>query len=221
MSTHKAMQKREIVAEIFRRLLAHYGPQNWWPGETPLEVMVGAILTQNTNWKQVEKAIARLKKEGKLSFEGLWHTPESELAELIRPAGYFRVKARRLRAWLEFLHSAYGGCLRAMAAEATEPLRRRLLQVKGIGKETADSMLLYGLEHPVCVVDTYTYRVFTRHHLCAEEADYDELQQIAGEAGPGTSEYYNEFHALMVCVGKDFCRPVPRCELCPLRDLHR
>ncbi|MFO1462603.1 MAG: endonuclease III domain-containing protein [bacterium] len=204
---------------MFERLLRHFGPQHWWPGETPFEVMVGAVLTQNTSWKNVEKALANLKGAGLLSLEGLRSLSEAELAQLIRPAGYFNVKAKRLRAFLDFLH-ARGGDIEGLRAQPTEGLREALLGVKGIGKETADSILLYALEHPIFVVDAYTYRVFTRHFLAPEEAGYDELQELVTDHVPAETAHYNEFHALLVNVGKEYCAPKPKCEGCPLHGLN-
>ncbi|MCE9624454.1 MAG: endonuclease III domain-containing protein [Deltaproteobacteria bacterium] len=205
---------------MYARLFRHFGPQHWWPGETPFEVMVGAVLTQNTNWKNVEKAIARLKSEGLLSIEAMRALPEASLAERIRSAGYYNVKAKRLRAFLDFLQERCGGNIDVLRALPTPRLREELLAVKGIGKETADSILLYALGHPIFVVDAYTYRVFTRHYLAPEETGYDELQEIATDHIPNETAHYNEFHALLVNVGKDFCAPKPKCEHCPLNGLN-
>lgn len=206
--------------EMFDRLLAHYGPQHWWPGETPFEVMVGAILTQNTNWRNVEKAIGNLRTVGVLDLEKLLALSDSRMAELIKPAGYFNVKTRRLKAFLEFLAGRYQGDIDRMRRAPTAKLREELLEVKGIGKETADSILLYALDHPIFVVDAYTYRVFTRHYLIPEEAGYDELQELAMDHVPADPAHYNELHALLVMVGKDFCRPTARCDKCPLHGLN-
>ncbi|MCC7343340.1 MAG: endonuclease III domain-containing protein [Deltaproteobacteria bacterium] len=214
------LKSKKILAEMFQRLLDRFGPQHWWPGETPFEVMVGAVLTQNTSWKNVEKALENLKREGLLSLPALLGLSDAALAEQIRPAGYFNVKTRRLKAFLEFLSARYGGDVERMRARPTERLREELLAVKGIGKETADSILLYALGHTIFVVDAYTYRVFTRHYLAPEEAGYDELQELATDHVPAEAEHYNEFHALLVSVGKEFCGPRPRCEGCPLEGLN-
>lgn len=208
------------MTEIFERLFARYGPQRWWPGETAFEVMVGAILTQNTNWKNVEKAIQNLKGEGVLNLEGLRGLSDTRLSELIRPAGYFNVKTKRLKALFDFLHEIYDGSIEKMRHRSTAALREELLGVKGIGKETADSILLYALNHPIFVVDAYTYRVFTRHYLIGEDASYDDLQELATSHLPAEVAHYNEFHALMVRVGKEFCGPTPKCERCPLNGLN-
>lgn len=211
---------RKILHEMFERLFGRYGPQHWWPGETPFEVMVGAILTQNTNWKNVEKAIGNLKAQKALNPKKLLNVQEERLAQWIKPAGYFNVKTKRLKAFLEFLHRDYGGDISRMRSQPTPFLREQLLGVKGIGKETADSILLYALHHPIFVVDAYTYRVFTRHYLIEEEAQYDALQALATEHLPPAVEHFNEFHALLVMVGKDFCGPKPKCEGCPLHGLN-
>lgn len=211
---------KNLLQGIFDKLLKHYGPQEWWPGETPFEVMVGAILTQNTNWRNVEKAIGNLKSAGVLELDKLLALADSEMAELIRPAGYFNVKTKRLKSFLNFFQEEYDGNIATMQAEKTPKLREKLLGVKGVGKETADSILLYALEHPIFVVDAYTYRVFTRHYLIEEEAQYDDLQALATDHLPEEGSHYNEYHALLVMVGKDFCRPKPKCENCPLKGLN-
>ncbi len=213
-------KSKKIFSDIFHRLFTHYGPQHWWPGETPFEVMVGAILTQNTNWKNVEKAIQNLKRERVLDLKALRGLSEKKMAELIRPAGYFNVKTKRLKAFLDFLHQRYHGSIEKMRRRPTAVLREELLGVKGIGKETADSILLYALEHPIFVVDAYTYRVFTRHNLIGEEAVYEDLQELATDHIPADVKHYNEFHALLVNVGKDFCGPKPKCEHCPLNGVN-
>lgn len=205
---------------MFERLATRFGAQHWWPGDSPFEVMVGAVLTQNTNWKNVEKALVNLKREGGLSLSALIQLSEAELAEKIRPAGYFNVKAKRLKALVQFLHERYQGDLEVMALRPLDRLREELLGVRGVGKETADSILLYALGFPIFVVDAYTYRVFTRHFLAPEEVGYDELQALAMDNVPAEVAYYNEFHALLVSVGKDFCGPKPKCEACPLNGLN-
>lgn len=197
-----------------------YGPQYWWPGETPFEVMVGAILTQNTNWKNVEKAIGHLKRANVLSLEGMLHLSDAELAKLIKPAGYYNIKTQRLKAYLRFLQRRFHGSISKMQEEGTERLREQLLSVKGIGKETADSILLYALGHPIFVIDAYTYRVFTRHYLIEEEGSYEDLQELAMANLENNVEQFNEYHALLVRVGKDFCGPKPKCEHCPLKGLN-
>jgi endonuclease III related protein len=206
---------------LYSILLQHYGPQGWWPGDTPVEVAVGAILTQNTNWKNVALAIDRLKEAGLLTAGALQELPETALAEYIRPAGYYNIKARRLKNFINFLFHRFGGSMAAMAAAPWELLRPELLAVKGIGPETADSILLYGLEKPTFVVDAYTFRILSRHGLAAEPSTYEELQAIFMDALPSETKQYQEYHALLVKVGKDCCRPKPRCATCPLADFDK
>lgn len=204
---------------IYERLAAALGPSNWWPGETPLEVMVGAVLTQNTSWVNVERALSRLKMAGVLSVPGLFQAGEEQIAEWIRPAGYYRLKARRLKNLIHFLVGQFDGDVTGMAAWETGALRDRLLAVKGIGPETADSILLYGLGKPTFVVDTYTHRLLTRHHLVEEQTDYETLRSFFMEALPEEVPLYNEFHALIVRTGKQYCRTRdPRCGECPLGE---
>jgi endonuclease-3 related protein len=204
---------------------AHFGHQRWWPGETPFEVCVGAILTQNTSWTNVEHAIANLKSAGVLDAKTLFALPQAELAQLIRPAGYFNVKARRLRSFLRVLVEECGGDLKQLFAGNTPTVRSRLLKINGIGPETADSLLLYAGGHPSFVVDAYTKRIFARHHWCAADANYDTLKALCDSALdenplPKRLDYWQDYHAQLVMVGKHFCRKgEPRCEDCPLRPL--
>lgn len=210
---------KKTLTEIYDRLYGHFGPQQWWPGDTPFEITVGAILTQNTNWGNVEKAITNLKKEKKLNASALHSISRKKLASLIRPAGYFNIKADRLKHFIDFLADHYNGSMKKMRAEETMSLRERLLNVKGIGPETADSILLYALEKPVFVIDAYTKRILSRHKLVMERSTYHELQGIFHENLPHDVKLFNEYHALFVMLGKDYCRPKPRCESCPLQAL--
>ncbi len=204
---------------MYDALLSAYGPRHWWPGETPFEVMVGAVLTQNTNWTNVERAIANLKSADALDPERLHRMPHEALAELIRPAGYFNVKARRLKSLIAWLMETSGGDLDALFARSTASLREALLGVKGIGRETADSILLYAGEHVTFVVDAYTARILRRHQLIDEEADYEEIKELFEGALAAEAPLYNEYHALLVEAGKRCCRPRnPRCEECPLGE---
>ncbi len=202
-----------------------FGHQHWWPGETPFEVCVGAILTQNTNWGNVERAIANLKAAGVLQPVKLLALPERWLAELIRPAGYFNVKAGRLRSFLRALVEEFGGDLRRLFAGDTVTVRQRLLAIHGIGPETADSMLLYAGGQRSFVIDAYTRRIFHRHGWCGADASYDELQQLCGASldekpRPESLDYWQDYHAQLVMVGKHFCRTrIPLCEKCPLAPL--
>jgi endonuclease-3 related protein len=209
---------RNLLNGYYKKLYAHFGPQYWWPGGTGFEVMVGAILTQNTNWQNVEKAIGNLKRKKVLNFRSLNRLSGKKLAKFIRPAGYYNVKAERLKFFLRFLAESYEGSLRKMMQEDAAVLREKLLNVKGIGKETADSILLYALNKPVFVIDAYTKRVLSRHGLLKHEAGYDEAQELFTKNLKQDAGLFNEFHALLVRLGKEFClKKRPRCEECPLK----
>ena len=207
-----------ILMEMFDLLLDHFGPQNWWPAETELEVMVGAVLTQNTNWKNVEKAIRNLKNAGLLSLEGLVSLPMATLAEEIRPAGYYNLKAGRLKNLMNFIMQRYEGDLFRFLKDETEILREGLLSVKGVGPETADSILLYAARKPVFVVDAYTYRILSRHGMVQEPSTYEQLQELFVEHLPEDVALFNEFHAVIVKTGKNYCRKKPLCLECPLEE---
>ena len=207
------------LKEIYQLLLKAYGPQKWWPAESPLEVMVGAVLTQNTNWQGVEKAIANLKRLNLLDPHKLKAIPTEELSRLIKPAGYFNLKARRLKNLIGMVVEAYGGDLDAMGQAETAQLRQELLQVNGVGPETADSILLYAFHNPIFVVDAYTYRVISRHALIEEEVNYQALQDFFMQYLPLDVDMFNEYHALLVRVGKLHCKRRARCEGCPLEPL--
>jgi endonuclease-3 related protein len=203
--------------EVYRALLRHYGPQGWWPGRTPFEVAVGAILTQNTAWTNVEKAIARLRREGLLTPRAMSAAPHARLAAAIRPAGYFNVKALRLRRFLTFLNGRYSGSLRRLFRLPARRLRVELLGVNGIGPETADSIILYAAGKRAFVVDAYTRRLFSRLGSLPDDADYQATQAYLTARLPRRTSLYNEFHALVVAHAKRFCRTRPRCPECPLR----
>ena len=206
--------------EVYRRLFDAFGPQHWWPGESPFEVMVGAVLTQNTNWQNVERAIRNLRDADLLEPHALHDVAVEELEELIRPAGYFRVKARRLKSLLDFLVERFDGSLDAMFQTELTELRRQLLEVHGIGPETADSILLYAGGLPSFVVDAYTHRIFARHGWIDFDADYHQIQDYVQSSLPQDVPQYNEFHALLVRLGKDYCRKTgPKCAACPLREM--
>ncbi|MGD1043483.1 MAG: endonuclease III domain-containing protein [Sedimentisphaerales bacterium] len=209
----------EQLKEIYDLLLERFGPQDWWPGDTPFEVIVGAILTQNTNWANVEKAITNLKNAKVLSPDKLHSIDVKKLAELIRPAGYFNIKAKRLKNFLDWFFENYSGELKNLENMRTAELRQELLSVKGIGPETADSILLYALNRLVFVVDAYTARICSRHHLIDEGADYFQIQEMFESNLPSDIQLFNEYHALIVHLGKDFCKPMPKCEECPLNGL--
>jgi endonuclease-3 related protein len=209
----------ERLTEIYKLLFDRFGPQKWWPGETQFEIITGAILTQNTNWANVEKAIANLKSAHLLTPEKLHHLNVSELAEFIRPAGYYNIKANRLKSFLSWLFHNYDGQLENLEGLDTDRLRAEFLAIKGIGRETADSILLYAFGRPVFVVDAYTARVAVRHGLIEPEADYEQLRELFQSNLPQEPQLFNEFHALLVRLGKDFCRPKARCPGCPLEKL--
>jgi len=253
---------RRVLLRVYRRLRARYGHAGWWPGESSFEVCVGAILVQNTAWANVERTLASLRQRGLLSFAPLHRHPPSRLAPLLRSSGTFRVKARRLRAFLDFLESEYGGQVEAMAAEDPARLREKLLAVAGIGPETADSIALYAAGHPVFVVDAYARRVFSRLGLLpgqvpagrarptssgsrgdgsrgdgsrgdgargdgargdgargARPEAYDQVQHFLMGHLPRDAALYNDYHAQLVRLGQEACRPRPRCVECPLDDL--
>ncbi|MCD6320518.1 MAG: endonuclease III domain-containing protein [Candidatus Desulfofervidaceae bacterium] len=207
------------LMEIYETLFQHFGPQHWWPGETPFEIVVGAILTQNTAWKNVEKAINNLKKANLLTPQALYALPYTYLTQLIRPAGFFNVKAKRLKHFLHFLFEEYKGDLEKMFADDTDSLRKKLLEVPGIGPETADSILLYAGNKPSFVVDAYTRRILFRHNLIPEEADYEEVRNFFMDHLPEDVQLFNEYHALLIALGKNYCRPKPLCENCPLKGI--
>jgi len=209
----------EQLKEIYDLLFERFGPQDWWPGDTPFEVIVGAILTQNTNWTNVEKAITNIKNADLLTPEKLHQLDITKLAALIRPAGYFNIKAKRLKNFLDWFFENFSGKLENFENVRTSELREQLLSVKGIGPETADSILLYALNRPVFVVDAYTARVCSRHHLIDEGADYHQIQETFESNLPSDISLFNEYHALLVHLGKDFCKPRPKCEECPLNKL--
>ncbi len=203
---------------------AAYGPQQWWPAETALQVVVGAYLTQNTSWRAVERSISNLTARGVMHLEGLRSIGEEELRVLIQPSGFMLRKAAAIRAFIAFLDRHHGGSLEAMAANPTRELRRQLLALPGVGEETADAILLYALGHPVMVVDEYLRRIASRHGLAPEGAKYAHLQQLAEQAFVQDPEELlpslaNEFHALVVAVGKQHCGTHAKCEGCPLEGL--
>jgi endonuclease-3 related protein len=200
---------KKQLEEAYRLLFEHFGPQNWWPGDTPFEIAVGAILTQNTNWKNVEKAITNLKQKTDFSPKTLLKLPDEKFAELIKPAGYFRVKTKRLKNFLKFLIEECDADINNLKKLSLYELRSTLLGISGIGPETADSILLYALEKPTFVIDAYTFRILSRHNLCDETATYDELQHTFMDNLPENVKFFNEFHALIVCVGRSFCKPKP------------
>ena len=213
------MMISEQLTEIYQVLFDRFGPQNWWPGETQFEIITGAILTQNTSWSNVEKAIMNLKTANMLTAENLYHLDITKLSELIKPAGYYNIKAQRLKSFLAWLFQNHDGQLTNLENLDTDYLRIELLGIKGIGRETADSILLYAFNRPIFVVDAYTARVAVRHGLIEPDPDYEQLQELFQSNLPQDTQLFNEYHALLVRVGKEFCRPKARCSRCPLEKL--
>ena len=206
----------QYLFPLYESLNAHFGDLRWWPGESPFEVVVGAILTQNTAWRNVEIAIKKLKAKGLLHPEGLLTTRDDVLEELIRSSGYYRVKTGRLKSFIRYLYDEYDGSIERMFLEDFRHLREKLLRVKGIGEETADSILLYAGEKPIFVVDAYTRRILQRHDIICEGASYGEIQKLFMTNLPHSVPLYKQYHALLVNTGKTFCTKTPRCEGCPL-----
>ena len=203
---------------MYKAMASHYGPTHWWPGDTAFEIAIGAILTQNTAWTNVEKAIANLKQADLLHPRRMAAASLAELETAIRPSGYYRQKAERLHIFCHFLIENHGGSMKRLATLPLERLRPMLLAVKGIGPETADDILLYACEKPVFVVDAYTRRILARHGLVEENIPYDALQQLFHDHVPRQVALYKEYHGLIVWTGKDYCRRHPACAGCPLRD---
>ncbi|MCX8069224.1 MAG: endonuclease III domain-containing protein [Thermodesulfovibrionales bacterium] len=208
---------KERLMKLYNILFDSFGPQHWWPGDSPFEVSVGAILTQNTNWQNVEKAIANLKKQRVLSPKSIYNLPHEKLAELIRPSGYYNVKAKRLKNFVSFIVDNHNGSLMNLKKYDIEDIRQQLLSIIGIGKETADSIMLYALDKPIFVIDTYTKRILSRHDIVHESADYDNCQSLFHQNIDPDISLYNEYHALFVKVGKYYCKPRANCDNCPLK----
>jgi len=202
---------------IYKKMYERFGSRHWWPADTPFEVIIGAILTQNTAWSNVEKAIVNLKNQGLTTPKKLYQININFLAQAIRPAGYYNIKAKRLKAFLKFLFQRYNGSLKKMFAVSASNLRKELLQVNGIGPETADSILLYAANKPVFVIDAYTKRIFSRHNFIKPDAAYDQAQRFFTSNLPKDTKLFNEYHALIVELGKNICKTKPRCEICPIK----
>lgn len=209
-------KKGERLLKIFDILLSTFGRRNWWPGDTPFEVMVGAILTQNTSWKNVEKAITNLKEQGLLDVDALYTIDEKALAEIIKPAGYYNIKSNRLKNFIKVIHDRYDSTIENLSKYDTKTLRDILLNIKGIGEETADSILLYALNRPIFVVDAYTKRFLKNHGLYDGNGNYSDIQRFFMDHLPEDTSLYNEYHALLVYLGQHFCKKIPKCEECPL-----
>lgn len=203
--------------QIFELLLERWGPQHWWPARTEFEVVIGAILTQNTNWSNVERAIANLSDLNALKPEAMSALCDGDLAEAIKPAGYYNVKTQRIRNFLDHLNRYYSGELHEFFKLETQEIRQQLLQINGIGPETADSILLYAAQRPVFVIDAYTRRLMIRHGWSYPSEKYYDISVKFTREMPRDLRVYNEFHALIVRLGKECCKPKPICEVCPLR----
>ncbi len=218
--TERAANMDERLEEIYRRLYAHFGPQHWWPGKSAFEVILGAILTQNTAWTNVERALANLKRAGLLHVVRLHKARERRIAGLIRPSGYYHLKAKKLAAFTRFLFDKHHGRLSHLFRQETGALRDELLAVYGIGPETADSIILYAAKQPIFVIDAYTRRIAARLGLADADASYEELQRLFMEHLPRAEPLFNEYHALLVALGKKYCvKRAPRCSPCPLREI--
>lgn len=244
--TRLSSSRRPELLDYYRALLSRFGPQNWWPAQSRFEVIVGAYLTQNTNWTNVERAMANLRRARALSLASLRDFPLRRLQTLIRPSGYFRQKAKNLKTFIAFLDKKYSGSLDRMFAQSTEKLRAELLELNGVGPETADSILLYAGNHPVFVVDAYTRRILERHGMITSKTGYEEIRQLMEKilssaeaaallvpqvgadprhpisrmsraARSELAQHYNELHALIVRIGNQYCRATPNCEGCPLK----
>ena len=206
------------IASFYKVAFAKYGELGWWPANDTFEVMIGAILTQNTNWKNVERALQNLKERGLLGFQAIADVPLEELAEAIRPSGYYNQKAKKLKRFIEWLDRAAGGDIARLDELPTELLRENLLSIKGIGPETADDILLYALDRPVFVVDSYTYRIAARHGWVPPDVGYDELAESFTSSLPEDVALYKNFHAVLVEIGKGFCKKgKPNCPECPVK----
>lgn len=215
----RGMKRGELFLQMHEAMAEALGPSGWWPADSPFEMAVGAVLAQNTNWAGASRAVANLRASGAFSARGLLDLPRATLEELLRPAGHFRVKAARLVNLLEWLDRECDGDVASLASRDMAAVREGLLAVRGVGPETADSILLYGLGFPSFVVDAYTARICARHALVPEEAGYEELRELFMDALPADALLYNELHAQLVRVGNGWCRPrAPRCDACPLRE---
>jgi len=213
------MDTPDRIKKIYRLLYKKYGPQGWWPGDSQLECILGAILTQNTSWVNVEKAILNLKSLDLISIEKLTLLTTNELAQLIRPSGYYNQKAIKVKNFIAFVSESYEGKLEKMFEEEISELRNKLLQIKGIGPETADCIILYGGNKPVFVVDTYTYRILSRHGLVPEQTNYNEMQELFMDSLAMDTQMFNEYHALLVRTAKAHCKKIkPICAGCPLEN---
>lgn len=212
---------KKKLLRLYDALYRHYGPQRWWPARTKFEVIVGTILTQNTSWKNVEKAISNLAREKFLLPRSIHNASNEKIASLIRPSGYYNIKAARLKNFTDFLFERYGGSLKRMFSHDMAELRSELLSIKGLGPETADSILLYAGGKPVFVVDTYTRRILSRHRLISAMDEYSKVQRLFMGSLPPDSRLFNEYHALLVRLAKEACNKDPKCAGCPVKTVFK
>ena len=215
---HKDSLTSKELMTVYHQLLKRIGPRHWWPADSPFEVIIGAILTQNTSWANVKKTIRNLKQHDLLSPKALDRIPEKELASLIRASGYFNQKAKKIKQFANYFLNHYQGSIKKMSQKNTHTLRKELLSIYGIGEETADSILLYALQKPIFVVDTYTRRILYRHGWFHENPSYQELQEFFMKRLSPDVSLFNEFHALLDYIGHFYCRKTPLCNLCPLKN---
>ena len=212
------MQKR--LLNIFHTLLESFGKRNWWPGETEVEIIIGAVLTQNTSWKNVEKAITNLRNHNALNINVLYEMDRGRLADLIRSSGFYNIKSNRLMNLIKVIYEDYSGNISDLKDINISKTREKLLGINGIGKETADSIILYALKKPIFVVDAYTKRFLKNHGIHDGDKGYDAVQEIFMKNLPHDTYLFNEFHALIVCLCQNFCKKIPLCQGCPLeKDL--
>jgi endonuclease-3 related protein len=212
-------KKQEILLDIYNRLLSYFGHRNWWPGETKWEIIAGAILTQNVSWKNVEQAIENLKEAGIFDLEAIYNAPPDQIAELIRPSRYYNVKAKKLKAVAQHIMEKYEGDIDIILSKPLPQLRKELLDIWGIGPETADSIILYAAELPSFVVDAYTKRIYNRLGIFTAEVNYDEMRDYFMQYLPHDKELYNDYHAQIVALGHNICKNKPKCQNCPLEEL--
>jgi endonuclease-3 related protein len=210
------MDKQSMLLEIYDALRNTFGHRNWWPAEGPFEVIVGAILTQNVSWNNASKAIGNLKVAGMLDPVALYKSSPGDIAPLIKPSRFYNVKAMKIKNFIDFFFKEYGGDLLAMSKEDPATLRKKLLAVKGLGKETADAIMLYACQMPVFVVDAYTKRILLRRGLLEGDPSYDEVQRYFMENLPKDEALFNDFHAQLDHLGNSVCKSTPRCEACPI-----
>ena len=218
-TTLRMRTTRKRLLQAYALLFEHFGPQNWWPAETQFEVIIGAILTQNTAWSNVAKAIENLKALHALTPEGIRDLPLPRLLNAIRPSGYYNIKAARIQNFIKVFFERHHGDLKAFLDLPADHLRKELLEIRGIGPETADSILLYAAGRPVFVIDAYTVRVLVRHGYLAEGIGYDEAQKWFMKRVPLDVSLFNEYHALFVALGKYYCKSTPQCHGCPLESM--